>query len=191
MKTTTLVLYNQLMVGWCLFGVSPAALAEMNVFEQPPGATHVAFEAETPKATFVNDPREIWTRTNLIAASGGAAIIAVGENVTASPVSFVDYQIRFTTAGAYRLYSRWRAHEVPAAADRFTANSFHVPLQFNTGTELAEYAVSASNTGTDAQGTPSSTNFTVIVEAQTYDVTQAMVDSGEVVCCVWARASAG
>ena len=154
--------------------------SDVDIFAQPSGATHIAFEAETPKAAYLNDPLEVWAVTNEPAASGGAALTAVGANNTAAPLSFADYRLRFATPGSYRFYYRWRAHEVPASADRFTANSFYAPNAFNTGTNVTEYHPAASN-GSDAQGNPSSTNYTVISEPTSFDITQAMIDAGEIV----------
>ena len=53
---------------------------------QTSGSTAVAWEAEN-YGTFINNPPETWTATNEVAAAGGAAIIAVGDNITASPTS--------------------------------------------------------------------------------------------------------
>ena len=80
--------------------------------------------------------RARWSRGG--AGGGGAAITAFGTNNTAAPLAFIDYRLRFTTPGSYRLYYRWRAHEVPASADVFTANSFYAPNAFNTPKTLEQ-----------------------------------------------------
>ena len=119
-------------------------------------------------------------------ASGGAVLYTLGENLTAlPPISYVDYRLRFSTAGSYKLYVRARADEVWAAGDQFTANSFRVPLTFDApfadATDFNTYYVTSVMNASAAQATPSSTNFAVYAEAPTYEVTQAMVDSGQVV----------
>ena len=123
---------------------------------------------------------------NDAAASEGRTIYALGENVTAFPVSYVDYHLQFSTPGSYRLYDRAKADVAWAVADQFTANSFWVPRTFNapiaTNNPEAEvaYIRSASN-GSAAQANPSSTNFAIYGESTPYEVTQAMVDNREVV----------
>jgi len=67
-----------------------------------------------------------------------------------------------------------------ANADRFTANSFYVPILFNATTNLADFVAGQSN-GSDAQGTPSSTNYTVIGEPAVFTVSPAMVTNSQVV----------
>ena len=146
---------------------------------QTPATAAIAWEAET-HGTPLNHPLVVWAMTNEPAANGGAAITAFGTNNTAAPLAFIDYRLRFTSPGSYRLFYRWRAHEVPASADVFTANSFYAPNTFNTGTNLAEYHPSASN-GRDATMTPPSTNYTVVSEPTDFAVTQEMVDAGEIV----------
>jgi hypothetical protein len=171
---------------------SPMARAATTIL-QSAGSTAIAWEAENP-GTYINDPlmvttpspAEIWTPTNDATASGGKALYALGQNITAFPASYVDYRLQFATPGSYRLYLRARADVVWAAADRFTANSLWIPLRFNTpftSTTLeseAHYVRSAMN-ASDAQATPSSTNFNIYGESPLFEVTQAMVDSREVV----------
>ena len=93
---------------------------------QSQGSSSVAWEAES-SGSYLSDPREFWAPTNDAAASGGRALYIFGENITAAPVSFVDYRIRFATAGTYKLYYRWRADAAWANLDRFTANSIWMP----------------------------------------------------------------
>jgi hypothetical protein len=177
----------------CLL-LAPMARGAVTIL-QSSGATAVAWEAEK-YGTYLDDPftapappRVFWTPTNDAAASGGAVLYVLsptGANITSNAISYVDYRLQFTTPGTYRLYTRWKADAVWASGDRFTANSYWTPLTFNAPTApdnpstLAAYVASASN-GSDAQGTPSSTNFTVIGETTSFAVTQTMVDSLEVV----------
>jgi hypothetical protein len=172
--------------------LAPAAHGAVTIL-QSSGGTAVAWEAEK-HGTYLNDPlgattpspSEQWVVVNDAAASEGKELYALGENVTAFPVSYVDYRLQFSTPGSYRLYDRAKADVAWAAADRFTANSFWAPRTFNTpfatnNTDaLASYIQSASN-GSDAQANPSSTNFVIYGEATPFEVTQGMVDNREVV----------
>src|SRR5262245_42156766 len=160
---------------------------------QSSGRGAMAWEAEQHGA-YQNDPlmvttpspAEIWAPTNDATASGGKVLYALGENITAFPASYVDYRLQFATPGSYRLYIRAKADALWASADRFTANSLWIPLRFNTPFTTntpdseAHYVRSAMN-ASDAQVTPSSTNFQIYAEAPLFEVTQAMVDSTEVV----------
>src|SRR5262245_34259101 len=156
---------------------------------QSSGSGAMAWEAEQHGA-YQNDPlmvttpspAEIWSPTNHTPASGGKVPYALGENITAFPASYVDYQLQFATPGSYRLYIRAKADAVWASADRFTANSLWIPLRFNTPFTTntpdseAHYVRSAMN-ASDAQVTPSSTNFQIYAEAPLFEVTQADVDN--------------
>ena len=161
----------------CLLLLSPHTGAATTIL-QSSSTTAVGWEAEKYGA-YLSDPREYWTPTNDTAASGGGVLYIFGENITSAPVSFVDYRIKFATAGTYRLYYRWKADVAFAAGDRFTANSIWMPLTFNTRTNLEDYTRSASNSS-DAQGNSSSTNYTVYSEPTSFEVTTAMVSGGEV-----------
>src|SRR5882672_9125689 len=172
--------------------LAPAARGAVTIL-QSSGSTAIAWEAERygayvkdPLMATVPSPAEVWAPTNDVTASGGQVLYTQGENVTAFPVSYVEYRLQFSTPGAYRLYCRAKADVVFASADRFTANSFWVPLAFNTPYTTntpdsdANYVRSAMN-ASDAQATPSSTNFVVYAETPSYNVTQEMVDSRTVV----------
>jgi hypothetical protein len=172
--------------------LAPCAFGAVTIL-QTAGRPDMAWEAENHGA-YINDPlmvttpspAEIWAPTNDATASGGKVLYALGENVTAFPASYVDYRLQFATPGSYRLYICAKADPVWASADRFTANSLWIPLRFNTPFTTntpdseAHYVRSAMN-GSDAQATPSSTNFNLYGESPLYEVTQAMVDSREVV----------
>jgi hypothetical protein len=167
---------------------APAAKGAVTIL-QSSGGTAMAWEAENHGA-YVNDPlmattpspAEIWAPTNDATASGGKVLYALGQNVTAFPASYVDYQLQFATPGSYRLYIRAKADAVWASADRFTANSIWIPLRFstpfttNTPDSEAHYVRSAMN-ASDAQATPSSTNFQIYAEVPIFEVTQADVDN--------------
>jgi len=169
---------KELVLAFSLIAACFTAPAQVTIL-QTPATTAIAWEAET-YGTPINHPLVVWAVTNEPAANGGAAITAFGTNNTAAPLAFVDYRLRFTTPGSYRLYYRWRAHEVPASADVFTANSFYAPNAFNTGTNVSEYHASASN-ARDATMTPPSTNYTVVSEPTDFAITQEMIDAGEIV----------
>src|SRR5688500_18365093 len=138
-----LILCTKLLLTACVLSFGAPARGQVTIV-QGASPTAIAWEAEG-HGTPINHPLVVWAVTNEPAASGGAAITAFGTNNTAAPLAFVDYRLRFTTPGSYRLYYRWRAHEVPASADVFTANSFYAPNAFNTGTNVSEYHASASN----------------------------------------------
>jgi len=176
MKTRTYYLAKNLSAGVMLFGATMANAAVTIL--QSPGSSAVAWEAENYGA-YLSDPREYWTPTNDAAASGGNVLYILGDNLTAVPISFVDYTIHFATPGTYKLYYRWRADAVWANADRFTANSIYIPTTFNANTNLTNYVIAASN-GSDAQGNPSSTNYTVIGEPGLFTVTPSMVNPGAI-----------
>jgi hypothetical protein len=168
--------------------------SDVDIFVQPSSATHIAFEAENPKGSLINDPlvvttpspAEIWAPTNDATASGGKALYALGQNITAFPASYVDYRLQFANAGSYRLYIRSKADVVWASGDVFTANSIWIPLRFNTPFTTntpdseAHYVRSVMNNGA-ANTIPYSTNFNIYAETPIFEVTQAMVDSQEVV----------
>ena len=97
---------------------------------QSSGSAHVAFEAEVP-SPLINAGSTTWVVTNDSSAIGGSALYIGGttDNGT-SPHSFVQYQIKFATAGTYHLYYRWKADSTRTVADQFTANSAWIPLDF-------------------------------------------------------------
>lgn len=90
---------------------------------QGDGATHVAFEAESPTSLVAGAP-ENWIVTSDATASGGSSLIADGTTSTGdSPHSFAQYRIDFKTPGTYFLYYRWRADSSRTGSDTAAANS--------------------------------------------------------------------
>src|SRR5688572_24465393 len=85
--------------------VAPPARGAVTILQSPSSAA-IAWEAEQHGA-LINDPlmfsgptpAAIWTPTNDAAASGSALLYTLGQNVTAYPVSYVDYRLQFATPG--------------------------------------------------------------------------------------------
>ncbi len=97
---------------------------------QAPNSTSVAFEAEE-NVTLAGGSPTSWVITNDVTPSGNLALYASGANGTAFPTSFASYSIKFSTAGTYKLYFRWRANQQFTDADPNAANSFYAPRVFN------------------------------------------------------------
>jgi hypothetical protein len=90
----------------------------------------VAFEAET-KGTFINATQAFWISTNdVLASANGALYIGGTVDNPSAPHSFVQYQVKFTKAGTYNLYYRWKADAARTVTDQFTANSTLIPNTF-------------------------------------------------------------
>jgi hypothetical protein len=98
--------------------------SDTDVFIQPPSATYVAFEAESPKAILQGGSPTSFVITNDVTPSGNTALYAAGANNTGFPTSFASYGIKFNTPGTYKLYFRWRANQLYTDADPNSANSF-------------------------------------------------------------------
>ena len=126
----------------------PLCTVNAVVIVQPAAGTVVAFEADST-ATIIAGTPESWVSTNDVAASGGTALYAGGNNNTAtSPHSFAQYSIKFATPGTYYLYYRWKADAARTGGDVFTANSSQIPNQFgaySTPGDLTPFHTSASN----------------------------------------------
>src|SRR5207245_2954056 len=75
---------------------------------QSSGGSYIAFEAET-LASITNGPPTTWVVTNDATASGSLAIYQDGVNGTTTSSSSVLYSIKFSQAGTYSIYYRWRA----------------------------------------------------------------------------------
>jgi hypothetical protein len=149
---------------------------------QPPGSAEVVFEAETP-SPIINGSPAFWVVTNDVAASGGKVLYIDGTTDNAlAPHSFVQYHIKFATAGTYNLYYRWKADAARTVADQFTANSTLIPNTlgaFSTAgaAGAADFHTGASN-GTQA---PANNVFDWTREADgttTYTVTEEQVAAG-------------
>src|SRR5436190_6086235 len=179
MKSSKTAILSGLASLCAIFAFTPKSTAA--VVLQGSGSSYVSFEAET-KATFVNGTQTYWVSTNDTTASGGNALYIEGTTANGNaPHSFVQYQIKFATAGAYRLYYRWRADAGRTVADQFTGNSCFIPNAlgaFSTPGDQTNLHVGQSNTGTQA---PADNVYDWQREADTvtYVVTQQQVDAGD------------
>src|SRR5262245_22412783 len=99
---------------------------------QAPGSSYASFEAEANGAITAGTATS-WVSTNDAPASAGTALYIAGttDNGT-SPHSFVQYQLKFASAGTYYLYYRWKADAARTVADQFTANSCWIPNTFGS-----------------------------------------------------------
>jgi hypothetical protein len=105
---------------------------------QGTGSSYVSFEAESNVILIPGTPTS-WAVRQEAGASGGAALIADGPNdVNSAPHSFAHYSIKFSQAGTYYVYSRWRADAARTVADQFTANSVWVPTLFGAYSTVGE-----------------------------------------------------
>jgi hypothetical protein len=161
-------------------GFNSTPTSDSDVFVQPPGATHVAFEAETLKAKITAGTPTSWVVTNDVTPSGNTALFASGANGTAFPTSFVSYFIKFSTPGTYKLYFRWRANEVYTDADPNSANSFYAPLVLDANTAQVnpnpDYSASTVN---NQRVRPESNTYHVDPEnTALVTVSQEQVDAG-------------
>ncbi len=147
---------------------------------QGSGSSYVSFEAET-KAIVVNGTQTYWVSTNDSSASGGSALYIEGTTANGTaPHSFVQYQIKFATAGIYNLYYRLRADAGRTVADQFTGNSCFIPNTlgaFSTPGDQTNLHVGQSNTGTQAPG-DNVYDWQLEPDPTTYTVSQAQVDAG-------------
>ncbi|HYV38144.1 MAG TPA: hypothetical protein VE988_20835, partial [Gemmataceae bacterium] len=113
---------------------------------------YVAFEAES-NVTFTNGTPAFWITTNDVTASASGVLYIAGTTDNAlAPHSFALYQIKFSKAGTYNLYYRFRADPARTVADQFTANSCLIPNALGTFTTagpagLADFHTAASNGG--------------------------------------------
>src|SRR6266850_8010202 len=96
---------------------------------QSSGSSYISFESDT-LASITNAPPTTWVVTNDATASGSLAIYQAGVNQTASSSSFVLYSLKFSQAGTYSIYYRWRADKGHTDSDPTSANSFRVPIDF-------------------------------------------------------------
>ncbi len=126
--------------------------ADTSIVNQGPNDPYVAFEAEL-RGTIINGTPAFWTTTNDATASGGASLYIGGiTDNNLAPHSFVQYSIKFTQAGTYNLYYRFRADPARTVADQFTANSTLIPNTFGAfstagAAGLGDFHTSASNGG--------------------------------------------
>jgi hypothetical protein len=138
------------------------------------GDNYVAFEAEG-KVTLLNSGVTTWTVTNEVAASGGAALFIAGINNTTLPaLSYAEYSIKFTSAGDYSVYYRWRADKDHTDLDPNSANSFWMPSTLGDVDATAFAGASVNN----AVQVPAANSYNVFKDATVFTVTQAQVDAG-------------
>jgi hypothetical protein len=156
--------------------------SDTSIVNQGPNDTFVAFEAES-RGTIINGTPAFWTTTNDATASGSASLYIGGTTDNAlAPHSFVQYQIKFTQAGTYNLYYRYKADPARTVADQFTANSTLIPNTFGAfstagAAGAADFHTSASN-GSQA---PANNVYDWQREADgttTFEVTAAQVAAG-------------
>ena len=98
-------------------------MAQAATIFQSSGSSYIAFEAEST-ASLTNAPPTTWVVTNEASASAGLALYQAGANGTTSSSSFAYYALKFSVAGTYSLYYRWRADKAYTDLDPNSANSF-------------------------------------------------------------------
>ena len=154
--------------------------SDTDVFVQPAGANYVAFEAESPKVRILSGTPTSFVITNDVTPSGDQALFAAGVNNTGFPTSFASYSIRFTSAGSYRIYLRWRASEDYTKNDPNSGNSYQVPVKFNSSREPLnpdpDYVSSSIN---NTRVPPAVNTYGFSLESTSLEVTQEQVDAGE------------
>ena len=153
--------------------------SDTDVFVQPSGANYVAFEAENPKVNLTPGTPTSFTLTNDVTPSGSTALFASGANGTTFPSSFASYAIKFSAAGTYKFFFRWRANE-DFTTDPNAANSFFTPTRFGASTSPInpnpDYTVSTVN---NTRVKPESHTYHVDAEnTSLLTVSQAQVDAG-------------
>jgi hypothetical protein len=153
--------------------------AESDIVAQTGADVYLAWEADT-KANIKPGTPTSWDSLTVPDSSGGTALYGTGTaSPGTSPHSFAQYQLKFTRAGTYYFYFRWKADAAYTAGDRFTANSSQLPREFgafSTPADITPFAVSGSN-GTEA---PANNAFTWRLDGNTagYDVTSDAVAAG-------------
>lgn len=147
--------------------------ADTDVIVQGAG-NYVAFEAEA-KVTLLNAGATTWTVTNEVAASGGAALFIAGVNNTTLPaLSYAKYSIKFSSAGDYSVYYRWRADKDHTDLDPNSANSFWMPNTLGDVDAAAFAGASVNN----AVQVPAANSYNVFKDSKVFTVTQEQVDAG-------------
>lgn len=153
--------------------------SDTDVITQPAGADYVAFEAESSKARLTPGSPTSFVIANDVTPSGDQALFASGVNNTGFPTSFASYSIKFSTAGIYHIYLRWRASEAFTQNDPNAGNSYHVPNKFDSSTEALnpnpDYATSSIN---NSRIPPAVNTYGLSMETSTLEVTQEQVDAG-------------
>lgn len=181
-----------LLLGGALLLLAPAAPGAVTIL-QSSGANFVAFEAEANVSITPGTPTS-FVITNDPTPSGSTALFTSGPlgAGTDFPRAFASYSIKFSTAGSYKLFYRWRANPAYGQADLNTGNSFRMPIRFNASTEASvanpDYVVSSGN---NAVAYPASGNYNLLSDNQLLEVTQAQVDAGEVLVFTMGTREAG
>jgi hypothetical protein len=157
------------------------------VIQQGADAQYVAWEAEDIYS-ITNQTPTAWIVKDDAPASGGKALYQQGpDQQTGYPVSFALYHLRFKTPGTYNLYVRWRADKARSDQDANGANSYRVPTGFGdlpTDTTSLNYGSSSAN---NTRVPPDANNYASIKEAQTFEVTQEMIDAGDLILKIGVR----
>jgi hypothetical protein len=108
------------------------------------------------------------------------------------PRGFASYSIKFSTAGLYKFFYRWRANPDYGQTDANTGNSFRMPNKFNASKDASaanlDYVVSSGN---NVVGFPASGTYNLLGDNQLLEVTQAQVDAGEVLVFTMGTREAG
>jgi hypothetical protein len=156
-----------------VFAVLGASQATALTVSQSATSDSIAFEAEAFDQLIASTPTT-WVVTNEPAASGGAALFQSGQNDTAAQPSFALYRLRFSRAGTYTLYYRWRADAVRTGQDANGANSFRRPNTFGD-LPVDQFGAAAVN---NAIPVPAANSYNVFKDSQTFTVTEADVSAG-------------
>ena len=165
-------------VGACVALAGAPSLPAATIL-QASGSSSVAFEAEDNVVLTPGTPTS-FVITNDATPSGNRALYAAGANNTGFPASFASYNIRFATAGTYKLYFRWRANELYTDADPNSGNSFYAPNKVNASTSPLnpnpDYTASTVN---NTRVRPESNTYHVDPEnGSLVTISQAAVDAG-------------
>ncbi len=148
--------------------LAPDAAAQVIITQRPTDA-FIAFEGEgnaqitNPTATSGSIS---FARVADAAASGGAVLYAVPNNFASTSqlgagdpnAATATYSLRFSQAGTYSLYYRWKANAA-AISGGSEANSVWIPLAFNAPPSIR----SATNNATST-GPPPDTDFIATLE---------------------------
>src|SRR6185436_14818429 len=125
--------------------------SDTDVFVQASGANFVAWEAESAKLRITPGTPTSFVITNDATPSGSTALFTSGPlgQGTDFPRGFASYSIKFSTAGLYKFFYRWRANPDYGQTDANTGNSFRMPIKFNASRDASaanpDYVVSSGN----------------------------------------------
>ncbi len=158
--------------------VAPRPAAATTIF-QAPGSPTIVFQATSVASiTTSNAAPTAWVVTNDVTALTGKALYQAGVNGTASASSFALYSLKFTQAGTYTIYYRWRADVAYTTQDPNSANSFRLPIDFgdlpNDATSTNFVTASVNN----AVAVPAANAYNVFVDSATLTVTPGELAAG-------------